>query len=213
MTVEEHRTWQKIRTKMFRTRDRLDGAMAERSMIVMLSKFCTDNGYYINALKDISSTEEDLLNAKSEIDKLTNAVNDAEMGYLGIVYNNGDFDIVTPSTESVSGFGFPPIVAIGIGVVSVVAIFARWVYLEHKVEEISNDMNEILTDANKELCADPDSSMCKDWKKRRTEKDYKEQETLSQTVKRAVGAAGKGLEIGLIIALPLLAYTHFGRKQ
>lgn len=213
MTLEEINKWNKIRQSMNRTRDLYTMAMSERNQIIIISKFCTDNGYFIDSLKNISEIEENLLNTGIEVDNLTNIVHDAELGIIGVVYRNGDFDVVTStSNKSVSGFGFPPLLVAAIGIVSVVALFARWAYVEHKLEDTTEKLNKIIKDADSELCANPNSDMCKKWKDRKIQKDYKKEETISETIQKSIGIAGKGIGIGIAIAIPIFAY-FLGRKQ
>lgn len=213
MTSEEHQRWNDVRTKMYRVRDYWDSVNAKLNMIIITSIFCKNNGIEITALDDIGPIEKEFIETKNEIDKLTNLIHDAEMGYYGIRYKNGDFDIVTKSNETVSGLGFPAIIVAAVGVVSFVAILARWTYLELKTEEINNKFNEIIEHADSELCSDPNSEICKNWKNRKQQKDYKKEETLSQTIQHSLKTAGKGLSMGLLIAIPLIAYSFFGSRK
>lgn len=213
MSVEEHRQWQKVRNKMFRTRDLFSMGQSQLNQIIMISAFCDNNGISLPVLSKMPTLEKEFLETGQEIDDLTNAIHDAEFGYYGVVYKSGDFDLITQTSSDVSGLGFPALVVAAIGIVSFTTILARWVYLEHKVEDITKKYNDIIKKADDQLCSDPNSETCKSWKQRKQQNDYKRETTIVESIKSGIATAGKGLSAGLLLAVPLIAFSMFGSKK
>lgn len=213
MGKEEHSKWQKVRFKMNRTIDLISLCNSQLKIIVKISQFCDDNGINLEILSEMPDLEKNFLETEDEAVKLFNAVHDAELGYLGVVYKSGDFDLIQPTKNTMSGFGFPPLVVAAIGIVSVTTILARWIYLEHRVEDISEKYNKIIKTADSQLCANPKSDTCKKWKNRKLQDDFSREVTISEEIKNGIKTAGKGLSAAFLIAIPIFAFSFFGRNR
>ena len=107
------------------------------------------------------------------------------------------------------GFFIPVIV----GLVLLAGVISRLIWVERENDDLSDKFNDILHKTDKTLCSDPSSPVCKDWQKTKSEKSYKENETLADTIKQAAASTGRGLGIGLMIAIPLIAWSWFGRRK
>jgi len=124
-----------------------------------------------------------------------------------------DLDIVQPPSMTFGAIWIP----IAIGAVVVAGIIARWAYLETEVQTISDRFNAVLRRADEKLCADPSSPMCQDWEATKSTGGYVQNETLIDSVKKAVktvgGFAGRGLGIGIAVAIPLLMMIYLPRPK
>lgn len=169
------------------------------------------------------------LAARNEIKELSAAMFGVDMSVLAVQFRDGDIDIVKPGpfvkkpkvevqigpAEPIDGLGAIWL-PIAIGAVVVAGIIARWAYLEKEVNDISDQFNGILKRADDHLCQDPSSPMCKNWEVTKENGGYYERETVIDSIKNAVKKTGtvlkKGLGIGAVLALPLLALFLMPKK-
>lgn len=215
MLPQEFDRWNYLRKLVFRTKDRWQSARHRMNVVIEISKFCTENSIELQSLNKITSIEQKLLETEVEIRSGLNVFFDCENGYLGIYFHDNDFDVIEPSTNitpSVNGIGFPPIVAAAIGVVSVVALIARWSYIEHKAVELDTTLKNTIKESDKLLCSDNKSEICQKWKEKKETTGIKREVTLAETITNGLDRAGHGMSIGIAIAIPVLAYAMLGRK-
>jgi len=149
-----------------------------------------------------------------DLKKATSGVNNLSLG-IRLSENGKDLDIVKPKQETMSlGWILPAVIA---GVV-VIGIIARWAYLESEVSEITAKYNGVIKRADIALCEhDPNSPICKDWKKAKAVGDYYKRESIIDSVKNAVktvgGVAKKGVGYGIALAIPLLIFMYAPRRK
>lgn len=131
----------------------------------------------------------------------------------GARWNGKDFDAIDPTGGGPElGAVFIPIM-IGVGVVALAGLVARFVWLEKETTEIGDKYNKLLKTTNDRFCADPTSDTCQSWEEEKLESNYAKNETMSDRIKGAVGAVGSGLGKGLMIALPLIAAAFIWRSR
>lgn len=123
---------------------------------------------------------------------------------LAVQFTAGDIDIVKPA-ENLGAVWIP----IAIGVLVVGAIVARWAQLEQEAGQLADHFNGLLKRTDDHLCKDPNSQACLDWNATKVSGGYYKRETVIGNIKDAIKGAGsaakKGLGIGALIALPMLA--------
>lgn len=146
---------------------------------------------------------------------------DAEL--LGVRFRpTGDFDILAPETMSsdelaqynLNGFGW---VLIAVGVVVVASAVAWIAWLRKENNELVEDYNALLAETDQRYCADPSSSTCRAWLARKSEVKYDQKQAATDDLVGQAKAIGKtilrGAQWGLIVAIPLLAWLLFGRRN
>lgn len=182
--------------------------------IVFAAKFGQEYGLELNE-PEMASLESRMFSVTRDIEKLRQdhcAVNGMSLG-VRLSASGNDLDIVNP-TPSQLGLAWVPI---AIGAVVVAGIIARWAFLEKEVQTISDKYNGIIHRADQALCKDPNSAMCKDWKKRKQSGGYVENVTLIDSVKNAVGKVGGfaagGIGAGLMLAIPVLMMLYAPRPK
>jgi hypothetical protein len=163
---------------------------------------------------ELADLEVRMQAAITEIEALRQDHCDVNGMKLGVSPSAGkDLDIVQPPSMTFGAIWIP----IAIGAVVVAGIIARWAYLETEVQTISDKFNGVLRRADEALCADPSSPMCQDWEATKSGGGYVQNETLIDSVKKAVktvgGFAGKGIGIGLAVAIPLLMMIYLPRPK
>jgi hypothetical protein len=158
---------------------------------------------------DLPDFADRMFAALNKIESLKDAmckVNQLDLG-IRMTADGKDLDIVQPKE---SGFGWV-IPAIGISLIVAGAI-KLWLELENEVDEISDKYNGVLEHSDKELCKDPTSKTCKDWKASKNANDYHKRESIIDSVKNALVSAGgvakKGLGWGIALAIPLLIMMY-----
>ena len=174
------------------------------------------NTYHFADTKDLRlpdfppSLERRFLKVRDEsrdVKELVRKVQDRE---YGLRWTGSDFDVIEPPS-ALQGIFIP--IAIGTGIVALGGLIARLVYLEGESTELGDKYNTILEKTDRQLCADPFSSTCRDWERTKADKDYTKNETMADTIRGSVKTVSKGLGTGLLIAVPLLAYAIFMRKK
>jgi len=169
---------------------------------------------------DLPDLADRMFAALKEIERLKNAmcgVNQYELG-IRLSDNGQDLDIVQPEEgEPVLDGALGWIIPVVILAVIVIGIIARWVYLESEVGELNDKFDGVIERSDKQLCKNPDSQMCKDWKKSKANNDYYKRETIIDGLKNAVSSVGKfakkGLGWGLVLAVPVLLWLYAPRKK
>jgi len=156
--------------------------------------------------------EQKYLDVRSKLGTLTRAIRGVEDLTLGVSFSNGDIDILAPTEESAIEHGFGLIPLVILGVVVLAGAIAAAIWATKNSIEISNQAREIAARADKTLCSDPNSELCKKWKIEKSSTGYNRNVSVLETVKSSLGAVGQGIGSGLAIAIPLLAFWAFGRK-
>jgi len=157
--------------------------------------------------------ESDWLEVQKSFEDVKAAIRKVEDHVYGIrltKYKAGtDLDIIQPTEQSFQGFVIP----ILIGVVIVGAAIGASIWQYQKANALSKKYNDILKKTDDTLCSDKNSSLCKNWTQTKAKKNYVQNKTISDTLKSGISTVGKGLQIGLLVALPLAAWLLFGKKK
>jgi hypothetical protein len=182
----------------------------QHKQLMIAAKFAAAHGVTFDT-SELPEMESRMLNTLSLIERLRRYHCDVNGQQLGVRLsaNGDDLDIIQP--QDIDSFGQWQLIAIG--VVLLIGIIARWIYVENDVTTISEKYNHVLTKADNQFCADPGSKMCADWKAEKAKGDYAQHETLVDSVKRAVGTVGSGLGTGLMLLIPLAALMYLPRKR
>lgn len=182
--------------------------------VVRTAKFAAQNGVNLNE-SELPEFEVRMQAVLKEIEALRRDHCDVNGMALGVSpsASGKDLDIVRPPNLSLGAIWIP----IAIGAVVVAGIIARWASLETEVQTISDKYNGVLRRADMNLCADPTSKMCTDWKAIKASGGYVQNETLIDSVKNAVTKAGsfaaRGLGLGLMLAIPILMMIYLPRRK
>lgn len=186
----------------------------KHAQIIAAAKHGAKYGVTIN-IPEMADLELRMNAALTEVEQLRRYHCDVNGLHLGVRLSadGKDLDIVSPSPMSLGVLWIP----IAIGVVLLVGIIARWIYLESEVSELNDKYNEVIERADNALCDDPSSTMCKDWNQSKQVGDYKKRQTLIEKVESAVKKVGKaatsGLSWGLMAAIPLLIFLYAPRRK
>lgn len=209
-TRDELSRWNDLLRHLDRAQKTHARAFALLANVAIAANYCASRGIVVPFFGTMPDLEQRLFAVGNELDKITRLVRDVEDGVLGARYVNGDFDIIQPSSPSnLQGFFIPVL----LGLVALAGVISRLIWVERENNELSDNYNEILAATDKTLCADPGSTTCIDWKKTKSEKAYVENKTLADTLRDAAASTGRGLGMGLMIAIPLIAWSWFGRNR
>lgn len=178
--------------------------------LMRAAQFAAAHGVPFDA-GELPGLESRMLAVLSQIEQYRRLHCDVNGQQLGVKPSatGDDLDIVQPQ-ESDSFGGWPLIVA---GVIILIGIIARWIYVENEVTTISEKYNHVLTKTDNEFCKDPSSKLCQDWQAEKKTGDLAKNETLVDSVKRAMGTVGSGIGTGLMLIIPLLALMYLPRKR
>jgi hypothetical protein len=180
------------------------------SNIVQAHMFAKERGVKLKHA-DLPTLEARMNTAFGQIETLRR--NHCEVNGLRLAVSpsatGDDLDIVRPPEQTMGAIWIP----IAIGAVVVAGIIARWAYLEKEVQDISDQYNGVLRRADMNLCADPNSQMCKDWESQKEAGGYHKNETLMDSVKTAVRRVGGGIGVGLSLLIPILALIYLPRGK
>lgn len=182
--------------------------------IITAAKVAKKHGLNLNE-PELPDLEQRMIVLCGKIEGLRRDHCDVNGMHLGVSpsVDGKDLDIVRPPSMSLGAIWIP----IAIGAIVVAGIIARWVQLEIEVQNISDKYSGVLRRADQNLCADPSSKMCKDWKVTKASGGYVKNETLIDSVKSAItkvgSFAGKGVGIGLLLAIPVLMMLYLPRRK
>lgn len=169
--------------------------------ISLAQRFCSDNGIVFEW--DINTN--DFVAVQNEIRKLKSAMRGVDDNVFALQFVGNDIDVVRPPKADLGAIWIP----IAIGALIIGGIIMRWAQLEKETTQLSDHYNGILRQANKKLCKDPSSKMCADWQATKASGGYNKRETVIGNIKDAIAGTGtavkKGLGLGALIALPILA--------
>lgn len=181
--------------------------------ILTIHEFAKTNSVELGE-PDLPDVADRMFAALKSIETLKSSMCRVENLELGIrVSGNGaDIDIVQPKVQS---FGWV-IPAIGVALI-IAGVIGRWMELEKEIDDVSKRYNEVIDKADKALCTNPDSDLCKKWKSTKVEKNYNKRESLIDSVKNALVSAGstmkKGMGWGIALLVPLLALMYLPRRR
>lgn len=172
--------------------------------MLMIAQFAATNKIQFNEPTAVS-TEQRMLAALQNIEQirpLMDAVRNMEYG-IRVSSTGNDLDIIQPEKTGFSGF----IIPIALGVVALVGLIARWIYLEKEIKYVHEEYAGILNRSNAVLCKDPASKICKDWTDIKKTSGYEKREgIIDSAISTLKGAATKGVSWGLAIVIPLAAF-------
>lgn len=175
--------------------------------LILAYQFAQSRGIKLPVMDEMPSLEKRLYQVHVDYDYLSKSMNRVLDRTAGIRRTGDDLDILDPG----QGFGWI-IQIVAVGVLLVGTLIARLITVESESQDVSDKLNSVLDSADKALCSDPGSKICQDWKAEKIKSDYVHNMTLVDTVKGALTTAGKGLGVGIAVAVPLLLAAMFWRK-
>ena len=156
------------------------------------------------------SLESAFLDVLDSFEKTKQAIRKVQDKVFGIrLTKNGDIDIMKPKQQDFQGIIIPVIV----GIVILAGAVGASIWQYKKASKLSRKYNNILDATDDTLCSNPESELCKNWEETKLEKKYVKNKTIADTLKSGISTAGKGLQIGLLVALPLAAYLLFVKRK
>lgn len=202
------RRWGDVITRMHRTDDKVFRNSLLLQNIIITYQFAKSRGIMLPPFNPELETR--FLDAQTEFFRLKDAVRRVIDREWGARWTGNDFDIVDPAGQL--GAVFIPVL-IGIGVVALVGVISRLIYLESENDDLSEKYNSVLEATDNVLCSDPHSEDCKLWEQEKLESGYRQNKTFADTIKGAAKSVGAGLGKGLMFAIPLVALAFFWGKK
>jgi len=105
----------------------------------------------------------------------------------------------------------PLVIPALIGVVIAAAAVAAAVSAIREAQELSHRFNAVMETADRELCKDPSSDTCQNWRIEKAQKNWAKNKSIADSIGSAVEKIGGGLGLGLVVALGIFAFMR-GRK-
>jgi hypothetical protein len=213
-TPKELKLWSKAQVVAKRVKLRAYAMQLQWKQIKQIHEFAVANQIDLGEpeLPELADRMFAALHQVETLKDLMCGVNDLELG-IRVSSGGDDLDIVEPAEQEGFGWVLPAI----LGAVVLVGIVARWYSLEFEIEEVSEAYNGVIRRADKSLCEDKGSEMCKAWKKDKAERNFYKRETLIGSVKDAVSTVGKvakkGGSLGIALAIPLLLWMYLPRGR
>jgi hypothetical protein len=147
--------------------------------------------------------EEKYYELRDSFKALTSAIRAVQDHSAGIrIASGNDIDIIEPSNERMDGLIIPVI----IGAVIVAGAIAVATYQTKQSVEIAMEYRRILATADKHLCNNKNSDVCKKWETEKKQSGYVKNKTLSEQLTRGVSNVSSGLKWGLLIGIPVGIY-------
>jgi len=142
-----------------------------------------------------------------------------ESNRLGLRFQGGDIDVMAPSSwnqDQVAEYSQLGWILIVSGIVVVGAIVAHSLWLFAREKEIREKYNELLKTADQKFCADPKSPLCAKWLTKKKAENFEPRKSTIQILESGIteiaSSTGSALKWGLIIAIPLIAWSWMGKR-
>ena len=197
-TAEERKKWEQSKERLRIINRNLYASYLYLKNASLAQKSASQTGNLLSFSPDEETDR--FLNLYRQYDDIKNAMRLVEDYQAGIKPSGNDWDIIVPPTQ----MGFPVIAAAVIGTVLVAGLIARLIYLETETQDLSDHLNGVMEAADKALCTDPNSENCLFWEQQKKQEGWHKNVTLADEAKSAVKTIGKGLSVGLLIAVPLI---------
>lgn len=213
-TAEELALWERAEQLMKRVVLLAYSVRLKHAQILAAAKHAAKYKMTLN-ISEMADLEQRMIAALKEVEQLRQYHADVNGLHLGVRMSadGKDLDIVSAQPMSMGAIWIP----IVLGAIVLIGIIARWIHLETEVQEISNQYNGVITQADNALCQDPSSEMCQSWNQQKAVGDYYKRQTLIDKVESAVKSVGSsvktGLSWGLALAVPLLIFLYAPRRS
>lgn len=142
-----------------------------------------------------------------------------EANILGLRFTKDDIDILAPpgmtddEVAEYQSLGWFLLVA---GIVVIYGVYKYTSWLLDENEDLATKLNNVLYAADSNFCADSKSAVCSLWLKKKQSQGFDKKksaiEKLESGIKKIGEVAKTGIGVGLAIAIPLLAWSFFGRR-
>lgn len=139
---------------------------------------------------------------------------------LGIRFVGDDIDIMAPagmSDDEIAEYQTLGWILIAVGIVVVASVIAHSLWVQKQNEELRVKFNNLLYVADNKFCANPESNICKNWINRKKQENFTARKGTIEMLEDGIVSIGqtikKGAGIGLMIAIPLLAWAYFGKRR
>ena len=150
------------------------------------------------------------------ITRTRKAIRGVEDHKYGIRVVDGDIDILEPEDEEGELGAVLLAIALATGAVIVVGAIAHTIRVSLEAEESEEAYEQVVTYADQKFCARPGPA-CTDWNKVKESVEYKRNESYIDGIATKLGqVGGKAMNVlgwGLVIAVPVLLYSWFGRRR
>lgn len=208
-TTRELQKWRELIEQYNRATNAVDRASLLFSNILAEYNFAARNKTTVPGFD--ATLEQRLFAVIAENGELRAAIRGVEDHKYGIRLKNNDIDILQPNNQKNSFSGLViPIIA---GVAILTTAIAVAVYQSREATELAIKFAKVVTSVDKRLCANPNSQVCKAWKKEKIEKSFDKKQTLAESLKEGVSTFAGKIGTGLLIAIPLAAYFIWGRNK
>lgn len=201
-TAEQVRKWQQCLELYQEISDKVFAIRLQSECLNEKALFAASYQFTLN-LPDAPKTEQRWFLIEESFLNLREAVSRVQSGQYGLKWRDGDFDILSPNPAM--GALFIPIL---IGGLVLAGCFAAEYYLGKQSDEILSAYKVLNKAADKAICSDPTSEMCKNWQVVKAEKHIEEKESFADKIS---GAASKGLTVALALVGVAIALSIFKR--
>jgi hypothetical protein len=186
----------------------LIGGLHIRQYTIMMD-FARDHNVQIAS---IAAEQKMQISIREGVQRLKKWISLVEHGTLGLSFDRGDINIVAPpgtNEDEIAKYQFGGWFIFLAGVLIVGAIVAYTAQLRQQTRMLAERVEQIRHDAGSKFCSDKNSPICHAWLKRARERDYVDNESTIDKIKRNLTEAGQiiktGFRGGLVLLIPVLA--------
>jgi hypothetical protein len=211
-TANEQKKWDEILNKFSRVQRKMVVCLLLEQNLGILQGFAAKNSLSMPSLN--TEDAEKFKISLAEMARIQRAIHAVERLELGVRFENGDVDIIAPpwyTKEQIESYNLGWIIPVVIGVALIIGLAARIIKVEMDFDDLAKKQKQLIAAADQAICANPQDPRCDEWKQEKQRSGFTKTESTIDQIKKGLSEFGKvvtkGAGIGLMIAIPLLAWS------
>ena len=217
-TLAEQKKWDEMLALAERVKKKTFENILRAENAKIISAFAARKGL---SLPTVSAEDaKRLVAVVAEFARIQRGIQAVDRLELCVKFQNGDIDIMAPpwyTKEQIASYNlsgwFIPII---IGIAALAGLIGRLYDIEEENTELAAKYDAVLKASEKRICDNPNSAECQDWQKEKEPTGYVKNVGIIDQIAGSISDFGKtakkGVGIGLMIAIPLLAWSYLGKK-
>jgi hypothetical protein len=219
-TEAQVKTWESFKGVAHRADLETRAAMIRFNQVKLLYEFQMTHDLPVTFDQEQLSREARLIYDRNE--RIKKAIEQVELGNFGLRFRANEMDIMAPSGTSgdmIAPYQFSGWFVFIAGVVVAYAIIEIIADQRQRAYDTYRKCTNIIEHGDEQLCADPSSQTCTDWRRVKIENDIEEQngniaglfneaKNWPEKVKNWLKAAGSGIAIAAVIVAGFLLWQR-----
>lgn len=165
--------------------------------------------------------------SKKSVNRAKRLIDAVEKEVLGLRFTKDDIDIMAPpgmTDDEIAEYQNMGWILIVAGIVVVTGVIAHSLWVQSENDKLRDQMDNVLYAADGKFCKDPASDLCQKWLEKKKAEQFEPRKgtiaaiesgitNVAEKLKKGAKTITSGLKIGLMVGIPLLLWSWFGKKS